>query len=347
MYWSMLLWQQYLFSGDETLLNQMKPHLESFLKWIKLSQDPATKLLNPKTARISDYAGGNMPSGGYNVATACQYIEVLRIASRIFSILGQNDQSSQCAGEAEEVKAGINANLFNGEFYLARTDNKDMFPLAQAWPLRFDIAPPEVRSRLLVAAATPGKLTLGGYGGDAFYSGLLHAGAGEFVVRDLERYRNMLDGNKANWEQFAGGEANHAWTSYPGYIFLKYICGVQPTSGGFATFDVRPKMEGLAFAEGTVPTVKGSITTRWEKSENGGFALSVHVPANSRSTVYLPKLVEGDFTITESGKPLWPAKPETKIPGVLSVQDGDGFVACQVGAGDYRFSEAAASHSPQ
>ena len=339
MYWPMLLWQQYLFSGDETLLRQMTPHLESFLKWIKLSQDPATKLLNPKTARISDYAGGNMPSGGYNVATACQYVENLRIASRIFSILGQADQSSQCAREAEEVKTGINANLFNGEFYLARTDNKEMFPLAQAWPLRFDIAPPEVRSRLLAAAEAPGKLTLGGYGGDAFYSGLLHAGAGEFVVRDLERYRMLLDGNKANWEQFAGGEVNHAWTSYPGYIFLKYICGIQPTSGGFATFDIRPKTEGLAFAEGTVPTVKGSITTRWEKSEQGGLVLSVHVPANSRATVYIPKLLQGDSTITESGKPLWPAQPETKIPGVFSVQDKDGYIACQVAAGDYRFSE--------
>jgi len=158
-------------------------------------------------------------------------------------------------------------------------------------------------------------------------------------VRDLERYRLMLDGNKANWEQFAGGEVNHAWTSYPGYIFLKYICGIQPTSGGFATFDVWPKTEGLAFAEGTVPTVKGSITTRWEKSEHEGLVLSIHVPANSRATVYLPKLIQGDSTITESGKPLWPAKPETKITGVLSVQDRDGFIACVVGAGDYRFSE--------
>lgn len=339
MYWPMLLWQQYLFSGDDTLLMQMAPHLERFLKWIKPSQDPATKLLNPKTARISDYAGGNMPSGGYNVATACQYVENLRIASHIFSILDKADQSGQCAQEAKEVKAGINANLFSGEFYLARTDNKEMFPLAQAWPLRFDIAPPEVRSRLLAAAETPGKLTLGGYGGDAFYSGLLHAGAGEFVVRDLERYRMMLDNNKANWEQFAGGEVNHAWTSYPGYIFLKYICGIQPTSGGFRTFDVRPKMEGLAFAEGAVPTVKGLITTRWEKSEHGGLVLSVHVPANSCATMYLPKLIQGDSTIAESGRPLWPAKPETKIPGVLSVKAGDGVVVCQVGAGDYRFSE--------
>jgi hypothetical protein len=101
-------------------------------------------------------------------------------------------------------------------------------------------------------------------------------------------------------------------------------------------------MEGLAFAEGTVPTVKGPIKTRWEKNQQGGFALSIHTPANSRATIFLPKPAQGNFTIAESGKPLWPAKPETKIPGVLSVRDDDGSIACVVGAGDYRFSASSA-----
>ena len=30
MYWPMLLWQQYLFSGDETLLREMAPRLDAF-----------------------------------------------------------------------------------------------------------------------------------------------------------------------------------------------------------------------------------------------------------------------------------------------------------------------------
>jgi alpha-L-rhamnosidase len=341
MYWPMLLWQQYLFSGDEGLLAEMAPHLESFLEWLKQWQDPETKLLNPKTSRISDYAGGNMPSGGYNVATACQYVENLRIAARIFSLLGEADQGSACAAEAEDVKAGINSHLFNGEFYLARTDRKEMFAIAQAWPLRFDIAPPEVRPGLVEQIVQAGKPNLGGYGGDAFYSGMLHARAGDFAAGDLERYQQMLDENKANWEQFSlGGEVNHAWTSYPGYIFLKYICGIQPTSGGFATFDVRPEMGGLSFAEGSVPSVKGLVTTRWEKSAKGGFALSIDVPTNTQATIYLPKLVQGGFTIAESGEPLWPPVPEARIPGVISVEDEDGCIACRVGAGEYRFSEA-------
>src|SRR5665213_2824971 len=337
MYWPMLLWQQYLFSGDETLLRTMAPRLEHFLAWLKTYQNSASQLINPPGWRISDYAGGNMPDGGYNIATACQYYENLRIAWHIFSALGQTNQSNDYLRQAEELKAGINSNLFNGQFYLARTDRQEMFPLASAWALRFDIVPVTAKSRVLAAIEKAGKPNIGGYGGDAFYSGLLNAGGGHFAVRDLVRYRPMLQENKANWESFnIGHEVNHAWTSYPGYLFLKYISGIQPTSGGFATFDVRPETAGLAFAEGTVPTVKGLIKTHWEKDAGGGFVLSVNVPANTRASIYLPKISNRNFTVSESGKHLWPAPSRIKDPGVLAVLDEGSSIKCLVGAGSYR-----------
>jgi alpha-L-rhamnosidase len=343
MYWPMLLWQQYLFSGDQTLLREMEPRLTRFMEWIKPFQDPTTKLLNPPGWRISDYAGGNMPDGGYNAATACQYYENLRIACGALAALGKTNQSEEYLRQAEEVKAGINAHLFNGQYYLARTDTNGMFPIASAWALRFDIEPAADKSKIVDAIEKAGVPNFGGYGGDAFYSGLFNAGGGAFAVRDLARYRPMLDSNKACWEGFQlvrGYQPNHAWTSYPAYIFLKYICGIQPTSGGFATFDVRPETGGLTFAEGTVPTVKGLITTRWEKEVNGGFTLSVHVPANTRASIYIPKLAKGNPSLTESGKSLWPATSETKDPGVLAVSEEGSAIKCLVGAGNYKFSEA-------
>src|SRR5690242_14450717 len=148
-------------------------------------------------------------------------------------------------------------------------------------------------------------------------------------------------GNGANWETFnpGRGEVNHAWTAYPGYLFQKYILGIQPTSGGFATFDVRPETGGLTFAEGAVPTVKGLITTRWEKKGDGRFTLSVHVPANTHAAIYIPKLVKGHFTLTESGKVLWPAQSQIRDPGVLAVSEEESSIKCLVSGGDYQFSE--------
>ena len=218
-----------------------------------------------------------------------------------------------------------------------------MFPLASAWALRFDIEPPADKSKILAAIEKAGKPDIGGYGGDAFYSGLLNAGGGAFAVRDLARYRPMLDSDKANWEGFQlgrGYQPNHAWTSYPAYIFLKYICGIQPTSGGFATFDVRPETGGLTFAEGAVPTVKGLITTRWEKGTDGQiFAFGQcscqharrHLYSQTRRGRISPSPNPGNFC-GRRNRPI-------KDPGVLAVSEEETCVKCSVGAGAYHFLE--------
>jgi hypothetical protein len=150
----------------------------------------------------------------------------------------------------------------------------------------------------------------------------------------------MLQGNRANWENLnGGGEVNHAWTAYPGYLFQKYILGIQPTGGGFATFDVRPETGGLTFAEGTVPTVKGDIVTRWEKTQKGSethFKLTLTVPPNTRASVYIPKLAK-EITLTESDAPLIP-RPALP-PGVTGVTEETAFIKCDVEAGEYEFSE--------
>ena len=209
-------------------------------------------------------------------------------------------------------------------------------PLASAWAMRFDIAPESVKSNIVATIVSAGAITnLGGYGGDALYSGLLNSGGGAFVVDDLARYRPMLEDNKANWEGFKSGEVNHAWTAYPGYLLQKYILGIQPTSGGFATFDVRPETGGLTFAEGTVPTVKGLITTRWEKAADGKFLLTVKVPANTHASIYIPKPT-GKFAITESKKTLWPVSNE-KSPGIIRVSEEKNLIKCDVEAGKYEF----------
>jgi len=338
MYWPMLLWQQYLFSGDEHLLREMTPRLTRFMAWLKNSQSPETHLINPPGWRISEYAGGKLPNGGYNIATNSQYYETLRIASRISAVLGDSAQADTYARQSREVRDAINARLFNpkGNYYLAKTDSSvEKFPLASAWPLRFNIVPDETRAAVVASITAAPNPNLGGYGGDAFYSALLSNAAGAYAVRDLARYNKMLTDNHANWESFASGEVNHAWTAYPAYLFPKYILGIQPTSGGFATFDVRPETNGLTYAEGTVPTVKGDITTRWEKTADGRFTLTLTVPPNTRASVYIPKPA-ANFTLTESGKPLWP-EPAKKIPGVIRVFSGVAFIKCEVAAGKYEF----------
>lgn len=81
------------------------------------------------------------------------------------------------------------------------------------------------------------------------------------IERMKQRYDLMLhDAYDTLWEQYwpNDGTINHGWTAAPTYILPKYIAGVQPTSGGFATYTISPS-DTLDRYSCTVWTPKGNI----------------------------------------------------------------------------------------
>ncbi len=347
MYWPMLLWQQYLFDGDLKSLEDHYPNLAAFLNWIRQYQDKGSGLINPvmkapeRDWRISEYAGGSMPSGGFNIATNCQYYENLRIAGEVAFVLGKNTEAHDFHEQSEVVKNGINTKLFSGSYYYSRTDRKDHYALASAWALRFNLAPEEQIGAVADFIRNSGPVSIGGYGGDAFYSGTLNSRKmGEFVVQDLARYKKMLQGNGTNWETFndPGAEYNHAWTSYPASLFHKYICGVQPTGGGFSTLDIRPDISGLAWAKSEIPTVKGILRTGWEKPDATTLILTAEIPANSRARIHLPKLRTHEARISEGGRVLWSNGTFSPAVGIASAVETSEHVVLEVHSGQYHFT---------
>jgi len=345
MYWPMLLWQHYLFSGDRQCLESHYPNLMAFLKWIRQYQDKKTGLINPVLKphdwRISDYAGGSMPSGGYNIATNCQYYENVCVAGKAAAVLGKTREAEDLRRQSEIIKKGINTHLFGGSYYYSRTDRRDHFALASAWALRFNLAPEDAVDAVVRSIKTSGPVNIGGYGGDAWYSGALNSGQlGEFVVRDLARYEDMLAGNDTNWETFHSGEYNHAWTSYPGYLFHKYICGIQPTGGGFSTLDIRPDFSGLAWAQSEISTVKGVLKTGWEKPSPNTLVLTAEIPPNSRARIYLPKLQRHRTRISEGDHILWKEQSFMRAEGIVSAVETSGNIVLEVRSGQYRFTVA-------
>ena len=51
----------------------------------------------------------------------------------------------------------------------------------------------------------------------------------------------------------------HAWGASPIYLLGKYFLGVKPTSPGYKEFLVEPRLGGLKWIDGSVPTNDGSI----------------------------------------------------------------------------------------
>jgi alpha-L-rhamnosidase len=343
MYWAMMLWENYLFTGDAKLLEDTFSNLTKWIDWVEKTKQP-TGLIDPPGWRIADYAGGIMESGGQNITTNCLYYNNLRIATHIATILGQNVKAEAYAGKANALKANINTHLLlGGNRYLTKVGSSQCLPLGAAWALRFDIVP-TVNKAAVVAWIRNQAIHIGGYGGEALYSGLYNAGGlGNFIVADLKRYKYMLSGNDTNWESFGQpspeNETNHAWTSYPAYIFPYYISGIQPTSAAFSTFKIKPEIGGLSYAQATIPSVKGNITTRWKIISSGKLILSCTIPANSSALVYIPTINLSKVVIREGNSTIW-RNGSFSSPGIYISYNGKNnrFIRFIVGSGSYSFN---------
>lgn len=90
-----------------------------------------------------------------------------------------------------------------------------------------------------------------------YWGGMLRLGATTF----WEAYDPTLADDK-HYEMYGrpfGKSLCHAWGANPIYLFGRYYLGVRPTKAGYKEYLIEPKLGGLEWMEGTVPTPSGDI----------------------------------------------------------------------------------------
>lgn len=80
---------------------------------------------------------------------------------------------------------------------------------------------------------------------------------------------------------------NHAWGAAPANIIVRKLMGIEPLSPAFETFQIKPQLGNLTYANLTTPTIKGAITVNFSKNTEGGM-MEVIVPSCTTATVYMP-----------------------------------------------------------
>jgi hypothetical protein len=80
-------------------------------------------------------------------------------------------------------------------------------------------------------------------------------------------------------------DLNHAWGAAPINIISRYLLGVTPIVAGFSEISIKPRLGGLKFVKGVVPTAKGPV--RIELTEK---TLKVETPATA-------VIDDGDFVL--------------------------------------------------
>ena len=152
---------------------------------------------------------------------------------------------------------------------------------------------------------------IGGYQLDAeFQAGRTAAG----IDLHEREWGRMVDGDPGgtDWERMSvagtppapATSMAHGWSTAATSALTRYVLGVSPTAPGYATFEVAPQPGSLGWAEGSVPTPRGSVVVRWGQRGASAFRLQVSVPERSAASIAVPGSGSGS-TITLDGRPVW------------------------------------------
>ena len=286
-YWYMAIWDDYLYTGDDSFIREMYPKMVTALDFC-LGRRNGDGFMEgqPGDWVFVDWAD-HLPVDG----ELC--VEQMLLARALFI----QAQAAHMVGDAREEEYALLASQTQRRVLEVFWDEKEgvlrhyrkdgaVQPLVTRYPtlfaLQFDLLPRPAAldtARRVLLSDTVQKITtpyMHFYELDA----LGRLGLVEDVVQEMDSYwGGMLDeGATSFWETFDPGEDDHyamygrpfgrslchCWGAGPLYLAGRYLLGVHPTEPGYARYEVEPCLGGLEWIEGDVPTPQGKISVRMD-----------------------------------------------------------------------------------
>ncbi len=117
---------------------------------------------------------------------------------------------------------------------------------------------------------------------------------------------------------------NHAWATGPAAAVGRRLVGVRPLEPGYRRMVIAPQPADLDFFDARVPTIRGPVQMRWQRSEDSA-ELQLTLPANTTAELLLP--VRSLDQVSLGGQP-WSESPDlhrlerTGQPDALELEGG-------------------------
>ena len=291
---------------------------------------PRAFLLDPNGSGVSRDTPGTMISTGY--LFLCQ-----RLISKMAEVLGKDDVAAAYKTLAEGTRAAFHRTFWNEEKggYASNNQASNAFALWLGIPEGKD-AERALDNLVADVRAQDYHLTTGNLCTKYLLDVLADGGHVEEAWRIVtqETYPSwgyMLSKGATTvwerWEYLTGGAMNshnHPMMGTVDAWFYRHLLGIAPDFAhpGFERFTLKPRLpEDLAWAEGSLETVKGTIRSSW-RQEKGRLVWEVDVPANTTAEVHVP--TRGGKGVSCNGK------------SVRTTPEGD-YAVLSVGSGHYVF----------
>lgn len=139
--------------------------------------------------------------------------------------------------------------------------------------------------------------------------------------------------SKSTWEMWENSTRSfdHYFLGTYEEWYFTHLAGIKQVKNGYESFRVDPSIIGdLSKVDANVKTVRGKLSSSWERLDGNKVRLNVTVPFGATAEILLPTKDMGKVTLDG-------AALSNKIDGVRSIGLTDGKVAATLGSGSYSF----------
>lgn len=284
LYWFIGIQEYYQYTGDAAFVKSVYPRMVTLMDFV-LGRRNGNGMLEglPGDWVFVDWA--DMPKDGELSVIQLLFARSLESMAASADVVNDQQKAAQYRQLASELKARIMATFWdkekqvfihsrvNGQVNRMVTRHPNMFGLMFGY---LDAGQTEsVKRNALMSDKVPAITTP--YMRFYELAALAETGQHDYVTRQIKDYWGgmLRDGATCFWEQYDpkqkgveryamygkafGMSLCHAWGASPVYLLGKYYLGVRPTGPGYASYVVEPKLGGLKWIEGKVPTPQGDI----------------------------------------------------------------------------------------
>jgi alpha-L-rhamnosidase len=297
-------WYIYEYYGDDKLIRTGYDRYKQYVDYLRFRADSN----NIQHFGLGDWSPYKSRTP-IELTSTSYYYEITLLLSKFARIMGKADDAATYSQLAEKIRSSINTHLYNKitGLYANGTQTALSTMLCQG------IVPAGEKQRVLenlvkVIGQNDNHLDVGMIGSKHLLNALSSNRLAELAFTiAAQRTRPswgwwLLQGETTFQEEWGlGPSRNHVFLGEIVAWFFKALAGIQvdPDRPGFEHAIIRPNfVKGLSFANASMETVHGRISSGWKRSQDT-VHLDITIPPNSTATIYLPGASTGK--IYESG----------------------------------------------
>ena len=292
--------------GDEQLLAECYKPMQEQTKWMTQWVDPATGVMESRSGHYFKDLGEWVPAFGLpsNALVHTWFLWACAAkTAEAAAILGDDEGYEYFSALRDRTAEAFHNAFYDPEMGSYGKDGSNVFALAMGVPA--DREEKVVNALVSNIAEHDNHLHTGFVGFRYLCEVLVKHGHADLAYeimnkRDYPSFGWWIEqGATVTWEQWNGDFShNHPFMGGGIIWFYRDLAGVEPTTPGYRTFEIRPTVvEGLDWVKFHKDCPYGRIVSEWKKGANGSLTLKIAVPVGTTATVYVP---DGDSFRTET-----------------------------------------------